>query len=193
MDDTDELLFVFLQRKGNPHDIVFASQAGPRLHHAAFSVPDSAHLLKACDIAGLHGFGNNLEAGPGRHGPGHALYCYFRDPDGHRLELFTTHYQVMDIENEPVRWNLSQLRNRPWGFPPRRRWYEEAMLFDGVPVEEPAQKGQSDDAGALPRRESVALSVPALNQAPAPLLVCHDPRSESRFPLFGGPRYPSRP
>jgi len=141
LDDTDELLFVFLQRKGNPHDIVFASQAGPRLHHAAFSVPDAVHLLKACDIAGLYGFGNNLEAGPGRHGPGHALYCYFRDPDGHRLELFTTHYQVMDIENEPVRWNLSQLRSRPWGFPPRRRWYEEAMPFEGVPVEEPAQQG----------------------------------------------------
>ena len=36
-DGTDELLFVFLQRKGNPHDIVFAPGAGPRLHHAAFA------------------------------------------------------------------------------------------------------------------------------------------------------------
>jgi catechol 2,3-dioxygenase len=141
VDDSDELLFVFLQRKGNPHDIVFASQAGPRLHHAAFAVPDAAHLLQACDIAGAHGFGGNLEAGPGRHGPGHALYCYFRDPDGHRIELFTTHYQVMDIENEPVRWNLSQLKQRPWGFPPRRKWYEEATPFRDVAVVEPAQKG----------------------------------------------------
>ena len=40
-DGTEELLFVFLQRKGNPHDIVFAPGAGPRLHHAAFSIPES--------------------------------------------------------------------------------------------------------------------------------------------------------
>jgi hypothetical protein len=40
-DGTEELLFVFLQRKGNPHDIVFAPGTGPRLHHAAFSLPES--------------------------------------------------------------------------------------------------------------------------------------------------------
>ena len=51
-DGTDDLLFVFLQRKGNPHDIVFANAPGPRLHHAAFSVPDSQHILFACDVAG---------------------------------------------------------------------------------------------------------------------------------------------
>src|ERR1700683_2361779 len=99
-DGSDDLLFVFLQRKGNPHDIVFANGSGPRLHHAAFSVPDASHIIHACDIAGSFGFGPNLEYGPGRHGPGHALFAYFRDPDGHRLELFTTHYQVMDVENE---------------------------------------------------------------------------------------------
>jgi catechol 2,3-dioxygenase len=140
VDDSDDLLFVFLQRKGNPHDIVFAGGRGPRLHHAAFSVPDAAHILQACDIAGAHGFGANLEAGPGRHGPGHALYTYFRDPDRHRFELFNTHYQMMDIENEPVRWDLSMMKQRPWGFPPRRTWYEEASIFSGIQPRDPAHK-----------------------------------------------------
>jgi 3,4-dihydroxyphenylacetate 2,3-dioxygenase len=141
VDNTDDLVAVFLQRKGNPHDIVFVTQTGPRLHHAAFTVPDTGHLLQACDHAGLHGFGTNVEHGPARHGPGHALFVYFRDPDGHRIELFTTHYQVMDIENEPVRWDTSRSRNRPWGFPPRQRWYEEATQFAGVeprPLAQPA-------------------------------------------------------
>jgi catechol 2,3-dioxygenase len=89
-DNTDDLLFVFLQRKGNPHNIVFAGGPGPRLHHAAFSVPDAQHVLQAGDVASAHGFGANLEAGPGRHGPGHAMFTYFRDPDGDRLELFNT-------------------------------------------------------------------------------------------------------
>jgi hypothetical protein len=41
-----------------------------------------------------------------RRPPQHA-YVYFRDPDGHRVELFNTHYQIMDIENEPVGWDPS--------------------------------------------------------------------------------------
>ncbi|MFL6806857.1 MAG: VOC family protein [Xanthobacteraceae bacterium] len=141
VDNTDELVFVFLQRKGNPHDIVFAGGPGPRLHHVAFTVPDAQHIIHACDVAGSFGFGNNLEHGPARHGPGHALFAYFRDPDGHRLELFNTHYQMMDSENEPVRWNLSYMRNRPWGLPPRARWFKEASEFAGVPAQEPAKPG----------------------------------------------------
>jgi catechol 2,3-dioxygenase len=132
VDGTDDLLFIFLQRKGNPHDIVFAQGRGPRLHHAAFTVPDATHLIHACDHAGACGFGASLEYGPGRHGPGHALFAYFRDPDGHRIELFTTHYQVMDIENAPVRWDASYMRQRPWGLPPRQKWYQEASPFAGV-------------------------------------------------------------
>jgi glyoxalase/bleomycin resistance protein/dioxygenase superfamily protein len=104
-------------------------------------VPGVAHILAACDIAGSFGFGANLEFGPGRHGPGHALFAYFRDPDGHRIEVFTTHYQMMDIENEPVRWDLSFMRRRPWGFPAQRSWFEEASRFLGVVPRDPAKKG----------------------------------------------------
>ena len=82
-----------------------------------------------------------LEFGPGRHGPGHALFVYFRDPDGHRIELFNTHYQMMDIENEPVRWDLVTRGQRRWGLPPRRKWYLEASRFAGVAPREPAHKG----------------------------------------------------
>jgi len=141
VDNTDDLVFVFLQRKGNPHDIVFAGGRGPRLHHAAFTIPDAAHLLHACDVLGSHGFAANLEHGPARHGPGHALFAYFRDPDGHRVELFTTHYQMMDIENEPVRWNLSSMKNRPWGFPPREKWFKEASPFRNVTPKDPERAG----------------------------------------------------
>ena len=137
IDGTDDLVFVFLQRKGNTHDLVFVNGLGPRLHHFAFSVPDSHQLIHACDVASSFGYGVKLEAGPGRHGPGHALFVYFRDPDGHRLEFFTTHYQMMDIEIEPVRWDVSYLSNRPWGLPPPKSWYEEASPFAGTEPRNP--------------------------------------------------------
>ena len=84
----EDIRGVFLQRKGNPHDIVFFTGEGPRLHHFAYFSPEVHHLLRACDVAGVLGFGRDVERGPGRHGPGHAMYVYFRDPDGHRVELF---------------------------------------------------------------------------------------------------------
>jgi len=140
-DGKDDLLFVFLQRKGNPHDIVFGSAPGPRLHHAAFGIPESYQLIYVCDLAASMGFAANVEFGPGRHGPGHALFVYLRDPDGHRIELFNTHYQCMDIENEPVRWDVSMSGKRRWMLPARRQWYTEASPFTGVTPREPAHQG----------------------------------------------------
>ena len=136
-DGSDEPLFVFLQRKGNPHDIVFAPGTGPRLHHAAFVIPESFHFFHVCDLAFNMGFADNIEFGPGRHGPGHALFVYMRDPDGHRIELFNTHYQCIDIEDEPVRWDASAAGRRRWQLPARACWYTEASPFAGVTVREP--------------------------------------------------------
>lgn len=139
--DDDQLRGVFLQRKGNPHDIVFFHGAGPRLHHTAFFTPEAQHLLKACDVAGSLGYGRTVERGPGRHGPGHAMFVYFRDPDGHRIELFNTHYQAIDIENEPVRWDVKDPNvSFPWGLPAQRRWFEEATAFEGVAIKEAEPK-----------------------------------------------------
>jgi catechol 2,3-dioxygenase len=138
---TTDLRGVFLQRKGNPHDIVFFNGFGPRLHHFAYLAAEVHHLLRACDIAGELGYGSVVERGPGRHGPGHAMYVYFRDPDGHRVELFNTHYQVMDIENEPVAWDPTDHNvSFPWGLPARQGWFEEATTFEGVTVREPQIK-----------------------------------------------------
>ncbi len=133
VDDSDDLTAVFLQRKGNPHDIVFARGAGPRLHHTAFVVPETYHLMFACDALAENGFGSSVEFGPNRHfAPGFARFVYLRDPDGHRIELFTTHYQTIDSEDEPVRWNVSQLRGG-WGGRPPESWLSEATSFTAGP------------------------------------------------------------
>jgi catechol 2,3-dioxygenase len=140
--DDGSLRGVFLQRKGNPHDIVFFTGPGPRLHHFAYLVPEVHHLLHACDVAGSLGYGREVERGPGRHGPGHAMFVYFRDPDGHRVELFNTHYQVIDTENEPVRWDPADANvSFPWGLPAQRSWFEQATAFEGQAITAPATSG----------------------------------------------------
>ena len=94
------------------HDLALTNGAGPRLHHLAYWMPDGARIFQLCDaLAGAH-MESHIERGPGRHGISNALFLYLRDPDGHRIELFDTHYQCMDIENEPVRWDLSHAAMR---------------------------------------------------------------------------------
>ena len=46
------------------------------------------------------------------------LFVYLRDPDGHRVEVFDSHYQTIDIEIEPVRWDAASLSTSArWGLP----------------------------------------------------------------------------
>ena len=125
----DAMMMVFLQRKGNPHDIVFASGPGPRLHHVAYTVPDTQSLMLTADLFVRAGRATQVEFGPARHfSPGLARFLYLRDPDGHRVELFPTHYQTIDIEDEPLRWQAPDFQIGGWQTPPPR-WFEEASAF----------------------------------------------------------------
>lgn len=131
----DRPLATFMFRKGDTQDIVFFEGAGPCIHHFAYTVAETHDIIRACDVAGNLGFGEKVERGPQRHGPAGVFFVYFRDPDGHRVELFSTHYQTIDIEVEPVRWDMGSpgiaLR---WGLPAQASWFFEATPFKGVAV-----------------------------------------------------------
>lgn len=131
----DKLLGAFMYRKGTCLDLAIVEHQGPRLHHFAYTVPESHHIFTACDLAGYYGYATEVERGPGRHGPGGMLFVYLRDPDGHRVELFNSHYQTIDTELEPVRWEAGSLStNVRWGLPAVERWYMEATPFEGSPL-----------------------------------------------------------
>lgn len=137
-DGTDELWGTWMEVKGNTHDLVFTNGRGPRLHHFAYAVPDGASLIHAADVAGSLGFGGEIDRGPGRHGISNALFLYLRDPDQHRVELFNTHYQFIDLETPPIRWDVTDPRRAQlWGMPASRRWFFEASEFAEEPVHEP--------------------------------------------------------
>jgi 3,4-dihydroxyphenylacetate 2,3-dioxygenase len=137
-DGTDELWGVWTEVKGNTHDLVFTNGRGPRMHHFAYCVPDVSALMHAADVAGHLGHGEQIDRGPGRHGISNAVFLYLRDPDGHRIELFTSHYQFIDLEEQPLRWELSDARRaQVWGLPASRRWFYEASEYPDEPVQEP--------------------------------------------------------
>jgi len=137
-DGTEEMWGVWLKRKNNTQDIVFSNGAGPRLHHIAYHTPEVANVIHAADVMSSMGLAGSMDRAPGRHGIGNAFFIYFRDPDGHRVEIFTSHYNFIDNDQEPKRWDLTDTtRSQLWGFPAPKKWFYEASEFEGIEVQMP--------------------------------------------------------
>jgi catechol 2,3-dioxygenase len=64
------------------------------------------------------------------------LFLYLRDPAGHRIETLLAPVQMIDIDQEPKRWQESERWG--WSPPPPGSWIDEASPFPGVPLVEPA-------------------------------------------------------
>jgi catechol 2,3-dioxygenase len=139
----------WLHRKGNVHDLAVTNGTGPRMHHLAYCLPDGARITHLCDLlAGARAEGH-IERGPGRHGISNAFYLYLRDPDGHRVELYTSDYLTVDPDFEPIRWDRDDIRRQQlWGGPAPKSWFTE-----GSPVE--AMNGD-----IVPTRDSLLTGVP---------------------------------
>jgi catechol 2,3-dioxygenase len=139
IEDEHEMYAAWMYRKQTVHDVAFTGGAGPRLHHLGFFAHESHHVLKTCDIFGSLHEEAHIERGPGRHGVSNAFYVYLRDPDGHRLEIYTSDYFTGDPGHETYRWNVHDPRRRDfWGNPVVESWYKEAATFldlDGEPIE----------------------------------------------------------
>jgi catechol 2,3-dioxygenase len=139
-DDQGRIWASWIQRKGNVHDLAFTNGAGPRLHHLAYWMPDSARIFQLCDaLAGAH-MESHIERGPGRHGISNAFFLYVRDPDGHRIETYTSDYLTVDPDFEPIRWDIHDPRRQQlWGGLAPKSWFLEGSrveAFEGVWVEQ---------------------------------------------------------
>jgi len=138
IEDGQTLYAAWMYRKQTVHDIAFTGGAGPRLHHLGFFAHESHQVLRICDILGsLHEEGH-IERGPGRHGVSNAFYVYLRDPDGHRVEIYTSDYFTGDPDHPVLRWDVRDPRRRDfWGNAVIPSWYTEATTvlgLDGSPV-----------------------------------------------------------
>jgi len=128
IEDGSTLYAAWMFRKQTVHDVAFTGGAGPRLHHLGFFTPESHRVQHICDVLGaLHEEGHR-ERGPGRHGVSNAFYVYLRDPDGHRVEIYTSDYYTGDPGHETLRWSVDDPRRRDfYGNDVIPSWYTEAM------------------------------------------------------------------
>jgi catechol 2,3-dioxygenase len=151
---TGKLFATWMYRKQTVHDVAFTQGSSPRLHHLAFSVPESHHILHLADVLGALNEEGHMERGPGRHGVSNAFYLYLRDPDGHRVEVYTTDYYTGDPGHQTLRWDVNDPRRRDfWGNPVVPKWYEEAsrvLDLDGniQPIRERKSDEQAITVGA---------------------------------------------
>ncbi|GGO80198.1 3,4-dihydroxyphenylacetate 2,3-dioxygenase [Wenjunlia tyrosinilytica] len=135
--DEHELYAAWMYRKQTVHDVAFTGGAGPRLHHLGLATHESHHVLRCADLFGSLRKEHHIERGPGRHGVSNAFYLYLRDPDGHRVEIYTSDYYTGDPGHETYRWNVHDDRRRDfWGNAVIESWYREAapvLDLDGEP------------------------------------------------------------
>ncbi|MDA4131032.1 MAG: VOC family protein, partial [Thaumarchaeota archaeon] len=123
----------WLKRKPTVHDVALMSGIGPRLHHSGFFVSDKQSILDAADKVAACGFLKAIERGPGRHGISNAFFLYLRDPDGHRVELYTGDYLSADPYWRQIKWKLENPQRQTfWGTPTPESWFNEASTVRSV-------------------------------------------------------------
>ena len=128
----------WMRRKPTVHDTAMTGGDGPadaprRLRHAR----EAQHHRDLRQARRAAPQSDRIERGPGRHGVSNAFYLYLRDPDGHRVEIYTQDYYTGDPDNPVVTWDVHDNQRRDWwGNPVVPSWYTEASLvldLDGNP------------------------------------------------------------
>jgi len=97
--------FSFLRCSPDHHTINLIGTGQNRHNHTAFELRDWSHLQSACDYLSRNGY--SLIWGPGRHGIGHNLFAYHKNPDGLIVELFAELDRLYDED-------LGYFEPRPW-------------------------------------------------------------------------------
>jgi catechol 2,3-dioxygenase len=137
--ENERITGAWLLRKPTVHDVALTVGRGPRLHHVGLFVAEPGGVLRTCDQLAAAGHASAIERGPGRHGVSNAFFVYLRDPDGHRIELYTCDYYTGDPGHKPLRWSVSDARCRSfWGTRAPDSWYDESSAVlgpDGAPLE----------------------------------------------------------
>jgi catechol 2,3-dioxygenase-like lactoylglutathione lyase family enzyme len=108
----------FLSCNSDHHSVVLGFTGGATLNHIAFEVPDLESVMRGAGR--MRDDGRPIEWGPGRHGPGNNVFCYFLGPEDMPVEL-TAEMQQVDASHRaktPEQWTWPPGRLDHWGISP---------------------------------------------------------------------------
>jgi catechol-2,3-dioxygenase len=103
---------VFLRCNSLHHCIVLAPGKWTSLNHVAFEVASADEVMKA--LGRMRRAGVDTVWGPGRHGPGGNVFCYFIDPAGNVIE-YTAELLEVGSDWQPTEWVRNAENGDVWG------------------------------------------------------------------------------
>ena len=103
--DWMEDFFAFLRCGPDHHTVNFVRGNAVKFHHLAFELKDFPHVQSSCEWLARKKV--PIIWGPGRHGAGHNVFTYHRNPDDQIVEFYTELDQMKDEE-------LGYFDPRPW-------------------------------------------------------------------------------
>jgi catechol 2,3-dioxygenase len=96
----------WLSRTNISHEIAVMrnrSRGGTLLHHAAYFLDSPDQVMRAATL--LADSGARIEWGPGNHGTSGAIFIYFFEPSGNRIEMWTGGFLIFAPDWEALRWD----------------------------------------------------------------------------------------
>ena len=132
-DETD--IFFFLRCNSDHHSIVIHRDTAATLNHVAFEMPDLDSVMRGGGRLKDNGY--PIEWGPGRHGAGNNVFCYFAGPDEFPIEYTAEVQQVDDsyLARGPDYWRVPPGRSDQWGITaprtPRLHRIQQLFAFAG--------------------------------------------------------------
>jgi catechol 2,3-dioxygenase-like lactoylglutathione lyase family enzyme len=105
---------VFLRSDAKHHNISFNAAPHASVNHVAYLVSGVDQIMRG--VANLKQYGIEPAWGPGRHGPGNNIFCYFKDPFGYVAEYTSDiDYITDEAHHEPRVWPRGPDSMDRWG------------------------------------------------------------------------------
>lgn len=140
--DAYEMNSLIFMRCDQPqhHSVGIASGASDGLNHFAMDCGDVDAVMRA--ISRMRRMGQTEIWGPGRHGPGGNIFCYFEDPSGFVPEFTCDVLQIEDDASwRPQEWKRTPENGNTWlsGGPTERA---VALMSGAAFPNSPARSGR---------------------------------------------------
>lgn len=105
---------VFLRTDSKHHNISFNVAPHASVNHVAYLVSGIDQIMMGISNLRKHGF--QPVWGPGRHGPGNNIFCYYEDPVGYITEYTSDiDYVTDDAKHQPKVWPRGPESMDRWG------------------------------------------------------------------------------